>query len=229
MDPLCSIFHKVFQETCRHAGTCPFPRGIIGKVRTDRPFDHLMVDRSHRQLPVIFSGLLRCFFPAAKRFPVIAKQRNHLISQGTLCRIRQSGKVDHGARPHTLRKRDTVTQYQPSFRIGVVDFHGLSCQRCDHISHLYRIRADHIFCEHQHCHHIFFDFLYSKILQYLHHFRCPAHIVLHAVHAIDRLQMIPPGIKHQPFSDQCGPVSPRCALIAKHYHGSLSPASLIDC
>lgn len=86
VDPLGSLFHKVFQETRCHTGTCTPARCIIGKIRADRPLDHLMIDRSHRQLPVIFSGLLRCFFPAAKRFPVIAKQRHHLISQGTLCR-----------------------------------------------------------------------------------------------------------------------------------------------
>ena len=109
------------------------------------------------------------------------------------------------------------------------NIHCLSCQGCDHIAHFYRIRADHIFCEHQHCHYIFFDLLCDKILQHLHHFRCPAHIVFHSVHAIDRLQMIPPGIKHQSFANQRRPVGPRCPFIAKYHHGSLSAASLIDC
>ena len=65
---------KVFQEAGRHAGSSPSSRRIIGKVRADRPLDHFVIDRSHRQLPEMFSGHFRRLFPGAKRLPVISEE-----------------------------------------------------------------------------------------------------------------------------------------------------------
>ncbi|MNP15768.1 hypothetical protein D3C76_1081380 [compost metagenome] len=108
---------------------------------------------------------------------------------------------------------DGIGQHQPSFGVGIVDFHRQTVTGACHRSRLHGIRANGVFRQRQHAHDPHGKIQLRHGQHQAQYVGCTAHVVLHGVHARAFFQPQTARIKRDPFAYVAAHRTVICAVI----------------
>ncbi len=101
---------------------------------------------------------------------------------------RESCNINHRKRGESLRISERITEYEPTFGIGVQNFYGLSRHAGDHITRLCGSATGHVFSSCHNCDYVDLKSELGDRFYRTQNTRSAAHIKFHLIHFCARLQ-----------------------------------------
>ncbi|ABA48928.1 hypothetical protein BURPS1710b_1175 [Burkholderia pseudomallei 1710b] len=194
------VFREARQEARgRHAaGRAPADVREIREVRLQL----ILILVVERQAPRRIARFARRVEQLARERVVLREEAGVVVAERDDARARQRRDVDHGGRLEALRVRERVAQDEAALRVGVEHLDRQALHARDDVARLVRVAGRHVLAGRHDRDDVDLQAHFGDRAHRAEHRARAAHVVLHLVHSLARLQRNAAGVERDALADE---------------------------